>query len=330
MPEHALIWAIVAAALLFDYINGFHDTANAIATTVLTGALSVGRAILLAASLNFLGALINKTVATTIGKGIVEPTAVTQWVVLAAILGAIIWNLITWYFGLPSSSSHALIGGIVGAVIAYKGFGSFKVAGLELIGLALLLSPILGFLVGHLFMVGIYWLFRHFPPGPLNKWFRILQILSASSMALTHGGNDAQKSMGVITMALVAGGYLKSFQIPLWVVMACAASMALGTAGGGWRIIKTVGRKIIGLMPVQGFAAETSGALVILAATHFGAPISTTHTISSAIMGVGTARKFSAIRWGVVQQIVFAWVLTLPCSALFAVIIFKLMNLAGH
>lgn len=327
MPDQVLIWAIVAAALLFDYINGFHDTANAIATTVLTGALSVGKAILLAASLNFVGALISKAVATTIGKGIVEPTAVTPLVVLAAILGAIIWNLLTWYNGLPSSSSHALIGGIIGAVIAFKGFGSFKVEGLEKIGLALLISPILGLVVGHLFMVAIYWIFRRAHPGPLNKWFRIFQILSASSMALTHGGNDAQKSMGVITMALVSGGVLHSFHIPLWVVIACATSMALGTAGGGWRIIKTVGRKIIGLMPVQGFAAETSGAMVIFAATHFGAPISTTHVISSAIMGVGTARKMSAIRWGVVQQIVFAWVMTLPCSALFAGVIYKLMTL---
>jgi PiT family inorganic phosphate transporter len=327
MPEHALVWAIVAAALLFDYINGFHDTANAIATTVLTGALSVGKAIFLAASLNFIGALLSKAVATTIGKGIVEPTVVTPQVVLAAILGAIIWNLLTWYYGMPSSSSHGLIGGIIGAVIAFQGFGSFKVEGLKMIGLALLISPILGLLVGYFSMVAIYWIFRHSSPGPLNKWFRIIQILSASAMALTHGGNDAQKSMGVITMALVSGGVLNSFHIPLWVVIACAASMALGTAGGGWRIIRTVGRKVIGLMPVQGFAAETSGALVIFAATHFGAPISTTHVITSAITGVGTARRLKAIRWGVVQQIVFAWVMTLPCSALFAGVIYKLMTL---
>jgi PiT family inorganic phosphate transporter len=327
MPEHALVWAIVAAALVFDYINGFHDTANAIATTVLTGALSVGKAIMLAASLNFIGALLSKAVATTIGKGIVEPTIVTPQVVLAAILGAIIWNLLTWYYGMPSSSSHGLIGGIIGAVIAFQGFGSFKVEGLKMIGLALLISPILGLLVGYFSMVAIYWIFRHSPPGPLNKWFRIIQILSASAMALTHGGNDAQKSMGVITMALVSGGVLHSFHIPLWVVIACATSMALGTAGGGWRIIRTVGRKVIGLMPVQGFAAETSGALVIFAATHFGAPISTTHVITSAITGVGTARRLKAIRWGVVQQILFAWVMTLPCSALFAAVIYKLMTL---
>jgi PiT family inorganic phosphate transporter len=327
MPDQALIWAIVVAALLFDYINGFHDTANAIATTVLTGALSVGKAILLAASLNFIGALLSKAVATTIGKGIVEPTAVPPLVVLAAILAAIIWNLITWYYGMPSSSSHGLIGGIIGAVIAFQGFGSFKVEGLKMIGLALLISPILGLLVGYFSMVAIYWIFRHSAPGPLNKWFRMIQILSASFMALTHGGNDAQKSMGVITMALVSGGYLSTFHVPLWVVIACAASMALGTAGGGWRIIRTVGRKVIGLMPVQGFAAETSGALVIFAATHFGAPISTTHVITSAITGVGTARRLKAIRWGVVQQILFAWVMTLPCSAIFAGVIYKLMTL---
>lgn len=320
-----LIWAVVIVALLFDYINGFHDTANAIATTVLTGALRIPWAIALAASLNFLGAFMSKAVATTIGKGIVDPAKINLQTVMAALIGAIIWNLLTWWKGLPSSSSHALIGGIVGAVAANHGFQYFHMAGINKIALALLISPILGFVVGNLTMVATYWIFRRTAPGKLNRWFKVFQILSASSMALSHGGNDAQKTMGLITMALVAGGFVVpqggAFPIPLWVVVSCAAAMALGTAVGGWRIIKTVGRKVLCLQPVHGFAAETSGAAVIFAATAFGAPVSTTHVISSAIMGVGSSHGLKAVRWSVVKQIVWAWILTLPASALMAALV---------
>ncbi len=317
-----LIWVLVITALLFDYINGFHDTANSIATTVLTGALKIPWAILLAASLNFLGAFMSEGVATTIGKGIVDPSKVDLPTVFAALLGAIIWNLITWWKGLPSSSSHALIGGIVGAVVARHGFGNFHVAGLKLIALALLFSPIAGFIVGNLTMVATYWIFRKTAPGKLNRWFKVFQVVSASLMALSHGGNDAQKTMGLITMALVAGGFVVpeagAFPIPFWVILACAASMGLGTAAGGWRIIKTVGRKVLTLQPVHGFAAETSGAAVIFAATAFGAPVSTTHVISSAIMGVGSSQGLKGVRWSIVKQIVSAWIMTLPASALMA------------
>ena len=308
----------VATALFFDYINGFHDTANSIATTVLTGALSIPKALMLAAALNFVGAFLDKAVATTIGKGIVDPHTVTLSVIFSALLGAIAWNLITWWKGLPSSSSHALIGGIVGAVVARYGFGVFHPSGLKLIIAALLLSPLMGLVVGHLFMTAIGWIFRHFRPSALNHYFKFFQILSASAMALAHGANDAQKTMGLITMALASAGFLPSFEVPLWVVASCAAAMALGTAAGGWRIIKTVDRQVLTLQPVHGFAAETSSAGVIFLATALGAPVSTTHVVSSAIMGVGSAQRLSGVRWNVVKQIVFAWILTLPISALFA------------
>lgn len=322
------IWVIgilVLLAISFDYINGFHDTANSIATTVLTGALSIPWAILLAASLNFVGAFMSKAVATTIGKGIVAPGKIDLITVLAALVGAIVWNLLTWWKGLPSSSSHALIGGIIGAVAARHGFGEFEMDGLKKIAIALVLSPILGFLFGHLMMVATYWIFRHTAPTKINRWFKFFQVLSASSMALSHGGNDAQKTMGLITMALVAGGYVKTeggqFPIPFWVVLSCATAMGLGTAAGGWRIIKTVGRKVLALQPVHGFAAETSGAAVIFAATAMGAPVSTTHVISGSIMGVGSAQGLNRVRWNVVRQIVSAWILTLPASAVVAAII---------
>lgn len=327
MDSTYLIIIVVVTALAFDYINGFHDTANAIATTVLTGALSIPRAILLAAFLNFAGAIMSNAVATTIGKGIVDPKAVTLSAVLAGLMGAIVWNLVTWYKGLPSSSSHALIGGIVGAAIASNGFGSFYIKGLIKIGLALLLSPIFGMVIGYLFMTATYWIFRRQAPGKINRVFKIMQVLSASSMALSHGSNDAQKTMGVITMALASGGFLKSFHIPLWVILSCASAMALGTAAGGWRIIKTVGRKVLTLQPVHGFAAETSGAGVIFLASAFGVPISTTHVISSAIMGVGASHGFKSVRWNVVKQIVFAWVLTLPVTALLTWVFYQILSL---
>ena len=320
-PGLWMIGLVVATALIFDYINGFHDTANSIATTVLTGALSIPMAIFLAASLNFVGALMSNAVATTIGKGIVDPHAVTLSAVWSALLAAIAWNLITWWKGLPSSSSHALIGGLVGAVIGHHGFDVFEIRGLEKIGLALLISPFLGFVVGNLFMTSILWVFRKFQPGKLNRYFKIFQVLSASSMALSHGSNDAQKTMGIITMALASGGLLTTFHVPLWVMLSCAGAMAFGTAAGGWRIIKTVGRKVLTLQPVHGFAAETAGASVIFLASALGAPVSTTHVISSAIMGVGSCQSIKGVRWNVVKQIVFAWILTLPASALLAALI---------
>ena len=316
-----LVGLVVVTALAFDYINGFHDTANSIATTVLTGALSIPMAIFLAASLNFVGAFMNEAVANTIGKGIVDPHAVTLSAVWAALLGAIIWNLITWWKGLPSSSSHALIGGIVGAVVARHGFSVFHMAGLKLVGLALLISPFLGFVIGQLFMVSILWVFRRAQPTRLNRYFKVIQVFSAASMAISHGSNDAQKTMGIITMALASGGYLPSFHVPLWVIVVCAGAMATGTAAGGWRIIKTVGRKVISLQPVHGFAAETAGAAVIFAASSLGAPVSTTHVISSSIMGVGSAQKMKGVRWNIVRQIVSAWILTLPVAALLSGII---------
>jgi PiT family inorganic phosphate transporter len=283
-------------------------------------------------------------VASTIGKGIVDPQAVTLAVVLAALLGAIAWNLITWYLGLPSSSSHALIGGLVGATAASQfaweraggsltwsvHYGVFQAPGLEKISLALLISPLAGYIGGLLLMVGLAWVFRHTAAWRLNQWFRIFQVGSAGFMAFSHGGNDAQKSMGIITMALVAGGVLQTFHVPLWVKIACALAMALGTAVGGWRIIKTIGRKVMELKPIHGFAAETGAALIIQAATHIGAPISTTHVISSSIMGVGSSRRLSAVRWKIAGQILTAWVLTLPCTALMAALAYDVMQWGGY
>ncbi|MEI6704606.1 MAG: inorganic phosphate transporter, partial [Deltaproteobacteria bacterium] len=274
-PAFVMLCLVILAALLFDYINGFHDTANAIATCISTRALSVKSAIMMAALLNFAGAMISTKVATTIGKGIVDSSNVTQMVVLAGITGAIVWDLITWYYGLPSSSSHAIIGGIIGAVFAHAGMGALKWAGLNKIIMALILSPILGTAVGFIFMMILYRVFRNSAPSSLNKNFRRLQIVSAALMAFSHGTADAQKSMGVITLALVSYGFLKTFAVPWEVMVACAAAMALGTAAGGWRIIKTVGRDFVKLQPVHGFCVETASAGVILGASALGMPTST-------------------------------------------------------
>jgi len=308
--------AVVVAAVIFDFINGFHDTANAIATSVSTRVLTPMRAVVMAAVLNFVGALISTKVAKTVGEGIVAPGAVTQTVILAALFGAIAWNLITWYRGIPSSSSHALVGGLIGAAVAYHGgFDILNVSGLVYIFSSLLISPVIGFVFGLTLMVALYWTFRSAVPARLNGHFRRLQLLSAAFMAFSHGTNDAQKSMGIITMALVTGGYLGSFDVPWWVKLACAVAMGLGTAFGGWKIIHTMGMRIIRLQPIHGFAAETSSALVIQTASHFGLPVSTTHVISSAIMGVGASKRLSAVRWGVAGNIIFAWVVTPPVSA---------------
>jgi len=328
MPEATLImlFLVVGAALVFDYINGFHDTANAIATCISTRALSVKAAIIMAAGLNFAGAMISTKVASTIGKGIVDPANVTQMVVLAGIVGAIIWDLITWYYGLPSSSSHAIIGGIMGAVIAHTGMAMLHWKGLEKIVLALVLSPVIGTTLGFLFMVGMLWRFRNTSPSLLNKNFRRMQILSAAVMAFSHGTADAQKSMGVITLALVSYGYLSSFVVPPWVMILCATAMALGTAAGGWRIIKTVGRDFVKLQPVHGFCVETASAGVILGASFFGLPTSTTHVITSSILGVGLSKRMSAVNWVLASRILVAWVLTIPASGLMAYVTYMVMS----
>jgi len=325
-PVLVMLCLVILAALLFDYINGFHDTANAIATCVSTRALSVKAAICMAAVLNFAGAMISTKVASTIGQGIVDSANITQMVVLAGIAGAIIWNLITWYYGLPSSSSHAIIGGLMGSVYAHAGLGALRWAGLEKIVLALLISPILGTIVGFLFMLFLYRVFRNSAPSALNKHFRRLQVLSAAFMAFAHGTADAQKSMGVITMALVSYGFLKTFVVPWEVMVACATAMACGTAVGGWRIIKTVGRDFVKLQPVHGFCVETASAGVILGASALGMPTSTTHVITSTILGVGLSKRLTAVNWKVAQRIVLAWVLTIPASGLVAYLAYQVLN----
>jgi len=329
MLEHlpgVMLVLVIASALIFDYVNGFHDTANAIATCVSTRALSVKWAILMAAVLNFAGAMISTKVAATIGKGIVDTNNITQIVVLAGIVGAIIWDLITWYYGLPSSSSHAIIGGVMGAVIAHAGVAALHWAGLKKIILALIISPILGTILGFFFMVLMMWCFRASTPYALNKGFRKLQVVSAGFMAFSHGTADAQKSMGVITMALVSFGSLSTFEVPMWVKVACAVAMALGTAAGGWRIIKTVGRDFVKLQPIHGFCVETASAGVILGASAIGMPTSTTHVITSSILGVGLSKRMSAVNWGIAYRIVVAWILTIPASAVVAFVTYQVVS----
>ena len=321
-----LLLLVIVSALVFDYVNGFHDTANAIATCVSTRALSVRGAIIMAATLNFAGAMVSTKVAGTIGKGIVDKDNVTQMVVLAGVLGAIIWDIITWYYGMPSSSSHAIIGGIVGAVLAHAGMAALHWTGLKKIILALLISPVIGTIIGFVFMLLIMWAFRNSSPGPLNKGFRRLQVASAAFMAFSHGTADAQKSMGVITMALLSFGTIQTFEVPLWVKLACAIAMGLGTAAGGWRIIKTIGSDFVKLQPVHGFCVETASASVILGASSMGMPVSTTHVITSAILGVGLSKRISAVNWKVAQRILVAWVLTIPASALVAYMIYQVLT----
>ena len=323
-----LLIAIVALALVFDYTNGFHDSANAIATSVSTRALSPRTAVIMAAGFNLFGALISSKVAGTVGKGIVDTSHVTLGLVLAALVGAVVWNLTTWYFALPSSSSQALFGGLIGAMLAAVGASGVEWSGVvDKIILPMVLSPVIGFGAAWLLMTILIWVVHKRPLSPVNKTFRRLQPFSAAFMAYAHGGNDAQKTMGVITLALVSSGHLSSFTIPLWVKLACALTMAAGTYSGGWRIMHTLGSKVIKLDPIHGFAAETSAATVIQIATHFGFPVSTTHTITAAIMGVGTTRRIKAVRWGVARSIVFAWVLTLPAAAAVAAGVYLLGHL---
>ena len=324
----SLLIAVVVAAILFDYINGFHDAANAIATVVSTGVLPIRTAVLIAAALNFAGAVAGTAVAKTIASGFADPLIVSQTCVLAALIGASVWNLITWWFGIPSSSSHALIGGLAGAVVAHAGWGAFKWNALtQKVLVPLVLSPSIGFVVAFFVMIALLWAFRRTRPDTVHRTSRRLQLLSACAMAFSHGSNDAQKSMGIITLALasfVAGGHgdtipawmlPKGDAVPRWVIIACAAAIAAGTAAGGKKIIKTMGSKIIRISPLQGFAAETAGTVTIMAASHLGIPVSTTHCINACIMGVGASKRLSAVRWGVAGNILVAWVLTLPMSA---------------
>ena len=312
---------VVIFALLFDFSNGWHDSANAIATVVSTHVLSPGQAVMLAAVLNVAGAFMSTAVAKMIGGGIVEPSLINQLTVISALVGAISWNLFTLMLGLPSSSSHALIGGIIGAAMAQSGLTAVKFSGLRTVLEALLLSPLMGFVLGYLFILAIYWTFARVSRGTANRLFRRLQLLSSSLMAFSHGSNDAQKAMGIITLALVSAGQLDQVVVPTWVILSCAVAMGLGTAAGGWRIIRTLGMRIMKMEPVHGFAAETSAALILLGTAHFGLPVSTTHVITSSIMGVGAVTRLSAVRWGVTVRILYAWIFTLPGAGLVAYLV---------
>jgi inorganic phosphate transporter, PiT family len=319
--------ALILVALVFDFINGFHDAANSIATVVSTRVLTPGKAVIWAAVFNFVAAFTFGTaVAKTVGSGLVDISVVTFAVIFAGLMGAIVWDLITWYYGLPTSSSHALIGGYAGAAVTKAGWGAIIFSGWTKTLIFIVLAPLIGMALGFLLMVAILWIFHGTPPGRVDHWFRRLQLLSAAAYSLGHGGNDAQKTMGIIAGALVAGGYLSldhgQLPIPLWVILAAHAAIALGTLSGGWRIIHTMGSKITKLQPVGGFAAETAGAISLFTATHLGVPVSTTHTITGAIIGVGSIRRLSAVRWGVAGRIVWAWVLTIPASALIAALVY--------
>ncbi len=326
-----LLLVVLALAVVFDYINGFHDTANAIATSVSTRALRPSHAIALSATANFVGALSGTAVAQTIASGLATTPEGHdgQVVVAAALVGAITWNLITWRLGIPSSSSHALIGGLLGAVLVSVGPGAIIVEGVrDKVLVPLVLSPVLGIGLGFLFMVVLLNVFKRANPRRLNERFRRLQVLSASYMAFSHGSNDAQKTMGIMTLALFTAGAIPSLDVPLWVILLAATAISLGTAAGGWRIIKTMGQRVVKLDPVHGFAAETTAASIIFGASHLGMPVSTTHVISSSIMGVGSSDRFSAVRWGVAGNIVLAWVLTIPASAAVAALAYFALQAA--
>ncbi len=329
MPEGftLVLLAVLGLAVAFDYINGFHDTANAIATSVSTRALKPSWAIAMSAVANFAGALTGTAVARTVGAGLIDTNVESQAVIAAALVGAIIWNLLTWRLGIPSSSSHALIGGLLGAAFMSAGFGSWQIEGIVgKVLLPLVGSPIIGFTIGLLLMVLIFNVFRRAHPAKLNGVFRRLQVLSAAWMAFSHGSNDAQKTMGIMTLALVIAGVIPEFRVPLWVILIAATAISLGTAAGGWRIIKTMGSKVVKLDPVHGFAAETTAATVIFTASQFGMPVSTTHVISSAIIGVGSSDRFKSVRWSVARSIVTAWVLTLPASGAAAAIAYLILS----
>jgi PiT family inorganic phosphate transporter len=322
--------ALVFVALTFDFINGFHDAANSIATVVSTRVLSPGKAVLWAAFFNFIAAFTFGTaVAKTVGSGMVDIEVVTFAVILGGLSGAIIWDLITWYYGLPTSSSHALIGGYAGAAVAKAGFAAIIPGGWTKTILFIFLSPLVGLLLGWAIMTSIFWIFRWMPPSRVDRSFRKLQLVSAAAFSLNHGANDAQKTMGIIAGVLFAAKYIDEFYIPFWVVLSAHAAIGIGTLAGGWRIIHTMGSKITKLQPVGGFAAETSAAISILIATQTGVPVSTTHAITGAIVGVGATRRLSAVRWGVAGQIVWAWILTIPAAFFIAAAVYTLLRMGG-
>ena len=320
------LWVVVmlvVLAIAFDFMNGFHDAANSIATVVSTGVLKPGQAVLFAATFNLIAIFVfHLSVAATVGKGIVQPGIVDTHVVFGALTGAITWNLLTWYYGIPSSSSHALIGGIVGAVMAKAGAHALVSGGIMKTVAFIFISPLLGFLLGSMMMVLVAWVCRRATPSKVDRWFRRLQLVSAGAYSLGHGGNDAQKTIGIIWMLLIATGYASSTDAapPTWTIVSCYVAIAAGTMFGGWRIVKTMGQKITKLKPVGGFCAETGGALTLFLATGLGIPVSTTHTITGAIVGVGSTQRASAVRWGVAGNIVWAWIFTIPASAFVAAI----------
>ncbi len=331
MSEELVLWIVVATALAFDFTNGFHDTANAVATSISTRAMAPRVAVALAAVLNFVGAFLSLEVAATIASGIVDADLITLPIVFAGLIGAIAWNLLTWYFGLPSSSSHALIGGVVGAAFAAEGAQAVFGDGLiEKVMIPALVAPILAMITAGIGILLVYRIVGRQHPGVVSRGFRLGQIVSGSMFSLSHGTNDAQKTMGILALALVASGHLEAgADPPLWVVVSAATAIALGTYVGGWRIIRTMGSRIIKMDPAQGFAAQSVGAAVILSATHVGFPLSTTHVISGAIMGAGAAKRISAVRWGVAGNIVVAWVLTLPAAAVMGGVTYGVTRLFG-
>jgi len=330
---------IILVALVFDFINGFHDAANSIATVVSTRVLTPGQAVVWAAVFNFLAAFgFGTHVAKTIGKGMVDPTGITIWVILSALIGAIAWDLLTWWWGLPTSSSHALIGGFGGAAVVHAGWGVLILPGFQKTILFIFVAPLLGMVLGYLLMVAVYWLFRRSTPSRVDGIFRAGQLFSAALYSLSHGANDAQKTMGIIVALLTTGGFAQwayrgeGREIAWWIILICHAAIALGTMSGGWRIVKTMGQKITKLKPVGGFCAETGGAVSILFATFLGIPVSTTHTITGAIVGVGSIQTAAAVRWGLARRIVWAWFLTIPAAAAIAALfewIFKTTGMAG-
>jgi inorganic phosphate transporter, PiT family len=325
----SLLIVVIATTLVFEYINGMHDAANAIATVVSTKALSARRAVAFGAVLNIFGAFAGTHVAKTIGAGIIDIAIVTQLTILSALLGAILWNLLTWYLGIPSSSSHALIGGLMGAAWSKAGIGAIHVVGtVEKVVVPMLTSPAIGFFVGMIAMISLYWLFYRRAHAKIQRLFRKCQLVSSGFLAFAHGSNDAQKTMGIITLALFSYGSIPSIDVPPWVILICAFCMGAGSLSGGWRIINTLGNKVIKLQPIQGFAAEASGSGIILVASHFGIPISTTHVISTSIMGVGSTKGFSAVKWGLVGTIVRAWFMTIPACMIFAAGLYRVLSWA--
>src|SRR5436853_206632 len=325
-----IVGALIFVALVFDYINGFHDAANSIATVVSTRVLLPGRAVVWAAFFNFVAAFTFGTaVAKTVGAGMIDIKIVTFAVILGGLLGTIVWDLITWYFGLPTSSSHALVGGYAGAAVAKAGFAALVPGGWTKTIIFIFLSPLIGLTAGLLLMTAIQWIFRWTPPSRVDRWFRRLQLLSAAFFSLNHGANDAQKTMGIIAGVLFTAGYIQTFYIPFWVVLIAHSAIGLGTLAGGWRIIHTMGSKITKLQPVGGFAAETGAAIALMIATNTGVPVSTTHAITGSIVGVGATRRLSAVRWGVAGRIVWAWVLTIPAAFTIAALTYTILRVSG-